>query len=72
MDQFAHRKGSVALTLRDQQGRIMPGRKIEIELKNHAFLFGSGAFWVMDMLEPRVPEEKRQMLQQYGRIGGQS
>ena len=63
MDQFAHRKGRAMLTLRDEKGLPMAGRKVEIELKRHAFLFGSGAFWVMDLFNPRLPAEKREMLQ---------
>ena len=67
MDHLSHRKGQVTLTLRDRQGNIMPGRKVEIELKNHAFLFGSGAFWVMDLCNPHLPPEKKAELEQVWR-----
>ena len=63
MDKLSHRKAACTLTLRDGQGRIMPGRKVEVELKRHEFMFGTGVFWVMDLLDPATPPEKRARLE---------
>jgi len=43
----------------------MTGRKVKAELKRHEFLFGCGIFWLMDMLNPHTPPEKRELLQKY-------
>ena len=63
MEKWAHRKSRCELTIRDAQGRIMPGRKVKIELKQHEFLFGCGVFWLMDLLAPETPPQRRELLQ---------
>ena len=64
MADLSHRKGQCTLTLRDEKGNIMPGRKVEIELKKHDFLFGSGIFWAIELMDPRTPAEKKAELEQ--------
>lgn len=63
MDKLAHRKSGCKLTVRDAQGRVMPGVKMEAELRQHEFMFGTGVFWVMDLLDPATPPEKRAHLE---------
>jgi len=60
-----HRRSSCQLTIRDADGVLMTGRKVKAELKRHEFLFGCGIFWLMDMLNPHTPPEKRELLQKY-------
>ena len=52
MSQYAHRLSTTTLTLKDAQGRPMPGRKVEVDLTRHEFLFGSGCFWLQMLLNP--------------------
>lgn len=63
MDKLAHRKSTTTLTLRDAQGNLMPGRKVEAELKQHEFMFGTGIFWLMDLLDPATAPERKERLQ---------
>ncbi len=63
MDHLQHRKSAAVLTLLDAKGQPMPGRKVTFDLKKHEFLFGTGAFWVTPMLDPRLPPERRAYLE---------
>lgn len=44
MKNYEHRKSTTTLTLTDAAGAPLANRTVEVELKNHEFLFGSGAF----------------------------
>ena len=55
MDKWQHRKSACQIVLKDAQGNPMPGRKVHVELKQHEFLFGTGVFWTMDLLDPATP-----------------
>lgn len=63
MNQYAHRRSGTLITLRDAQGRPMPGQKIEVELQKHEFLFGCGVFWAVPLADPATPAEKRPYLE---------
>ncbi len=63
MTQYAHRQSACTLTLKDAQGLPMPGRKVHVELKNHEFLFGTGAFWLIELLNPATPPQFKEKLQ---------
>ena len=65
MVKWEHRKSVCEITIKDAQGRIMPGQKVRIELKQHEFMFGCGVFWLMDLLDPATPSEKKERLQIY-------
>ena len=65
MEKLAHRKSKCTVTLRDSQGRAMPGRKVRAELKSHEFLFGCGVFWLAELLDPATPPGIRERLQVY-------
>lgn len=65
MSKWQHRISDCEITLKDAQGNPMPGRKVEVELQNHEFLFGCGIFWLMDLLDPATPPEKKELLQRY-------
>ena len=63
MDRFAHRHAESLITLTDAKGQPMPGRKVEIELTKHEFLFGTGVFWLNEMLDPATAPERRAFLE---------
>ena len=65
MVKWEHRKSACEITIKDAQGRIMSGQKVRIELKQHEFMFGCGVFWLMDLLDPATPSEKKERLQIY-------
>ncbi len=65
MSKWQHRVSACEIALKDAQDRPMPGRKVEVELKNHEFLFGCGIFWLMDLLDPGTPPKKKEQLQIY-------
>ncbi|MBQ2955395.1 MAG: endo-1,4-beta-xylanase [Clostridia bacterium] len=65
MSRWEHRKSGCELTIRDAQGRPMPGRKVKAELKRHEFLFGCGIFWLQDLLDPATPPKRRELLEKY-------
>lgn len=63
MDRYAHRKSACTLTLLDQQGNPMPGRKMHARLTKHEFKFGCNIFWASGMFDPKLPTERREHLQ---------
>ena len=63
MDRYAHRKSACTLTLLDQQGNPMPGRKVHARLTKHEFKFGCNIFWASGMFDPKLPPERREHLQ---------
>lgn len=63
MDRYAHRKSACTLTLLDQQGNPMPGRKVHARLTKHEFKFGCNIFWAAGMFDPKLPPERREHLQ---------
>lgn len=48
MDKYQHRKAEKKLVFTDGQGKRLCGRNVDIKLKNHKFMFGWGAFDVLD------------------------
>lgn len=60
MDRYAHRKSACTLTLLDDKGNPMPGRKVHASLSKHEFKFGCNIFWLPAMLDPHVPSERRE------------
>ena len=65
MNQYAHRLSDCTLTLRDAQGNIMPGRKVQAELTRHEFLFGCGCFWLQELLDPATPPQLKEKYQKH-------
>lgn len=65
MDKWQHRKSACQIVLKDAQGNPMPGRKVHAELKQHEFLFGTGVFWTMDLLDPATPPQERERFEKY-------
>ena len=63
MDRYAHRKSACTLTLLDQQGNPMPGRKVHARLTKHEFKFGCNIFWASGMFDSKLPPERREHLQ---------
>lgn len=63
MEQLAHRKAKCVVTLKDAQGRPMPGRKVQLDLKRHEFLFGCGVFWANELADPCTTPERRAYLE---------
>jgi len=55
-DKYAARKSSVILRITDREGRPVPGAKIHAELKKHAFLFGTGAFFTVPLAMSNDPD----------------
>ena len=54
MDRYQHRKSTMKLTLTDESGKAMFGRKVRLTLKNHEFKFGCNIFWLSDMLKSGI------------------
>lgn len=48
MYDYEHRKSRTRITVTDQEGRIMPGREVKLDLVRHEFLFGTGAFFLVN------------------------
>ena len=65
MSHYDHRRSACTITLRDAQGRPMPGRTVRVTLRRHEFLFGCGVFFLIGLLDPAVPPERRARLQTY-------
>ncbi|MBR2718801.1 MAG: endo-1,4-beta-xylanase [Clostridia bacterium] len=63
MDKFAHRKAQSVITLKDAQGNVMPGRKVQFDLTKHEFLFGTGAFWSAPLADPSTKPEHKAYLE---------
>lgn len=63
MEQLAHRKAKSVVTLKDAQGRVMPGRKVQLDLQRHEFLFGCGVFWVNELADPATPPGRKAYLE---------
>lgn len=63
MEQLAHRKAKSVVTLKDAQGRVMPGRKVQLDLQRHEFLFGCGVFWANELADPATPPERKAYLE---------
>lgn len=64
-----HRKAKCSIVLRDSAGTPMAGRKVHLELKKHAFLFGCGIFWLAELLDPGASPERKDLLQITGTHG---
>lgn len=63
MARYAHRKSTCTLTILDQQGKPMPGRKVHAWLTRHEFKFGCNIFWLSGLFEDHLPPEKEAHLQ---------
>lgn len=63
MDRYAHRKSACVLTLLDAQGIPLAGRKVKARQITHEFKFGCNIFWLPEMLDPRTPPQRRQLLE---------
>lgn len=63
MEQLAHRKAKSIITLKDAHGQVMPGRKVQLDLTRHEFLFGCGVFWVNELADPNTPPERKAYLE---------
>lgn len=63
MTRLDHRKASCSITVKDAQGRPMPGQTVTAELVRHEFLFGCGVFFLIDLLDPATPPAKKEYLQ---------
>ncbi len=48
MNKYEHRKAKKTLVLTDADGQRLSGRQVNVKLVNHKFMFGWGAFDVMD------------------------
>ncbi|VGO19240.1 endo-1,4-beta-xylanase [Pontiella sulfatireligans] len=53
-----HRMENMLVEVVDRQGRPIPGARVQMELKNHAFGFGA-ALSVNAMFNPKKPEESK-------------
>jgi len=62
---LAHRRAGCTLTVVDASGRPVPGQTVRAELTRHEFLFGCGAFFVSDMLDPAMAPGRRALLETY-------
>ena len=62
MDRYAHRKSACTLTILDQQGNPMPGRKVRAKQTGHEFKFGCNIFFLPAMFDERVPAERREQI----------
>jgi len=62
---LAHRRAGCTLTVVDASGRPVPGQTVRAELTRHEFLFGCGAFFVSDMLDPATAPGRRALLETY-------
>ena len=65
MSKYTHRLSTTTLTLKDAKGNPMPGRKVNVELSRHEFLFGSGCFWLQELLNPATPPHLKEVFQKY-------
>ncbi len=65
MSKYAHRMSDCTLTLKDAAGRPMPGRKVQVELASHEFLFGCGCFWLQELLDPATPAPLKEKYEKY-------
>ncbi len=63
MDRYAHRKSACTLTLLDEKGVPMAGRKVRATLKKHEFKFGCNIFFLPALLDPRTPPGRREQIQ---------
>lgn len=63
MDKLQHRKAARTLVIKDAQGLPMKGQTIRATLKKHKFKFACGAFDTIPLMDPRTPEDKRELLQ---------
>ncbi len=63
MEELAHRKAKSVVTLKDAQGQVMPGRKVQLDLQRHEFLFGCGVFWANELADPNTPPERKACLE---------
>lgn len=53
---YEHRKSSVDIEFKDSNGKKLANKDITIELTNHEFLFGCGAFDFLPATSKHVPE----------------
>lgn len=58
MKQYEHRKAKTIVTLTDENGRRLCGQKVTARLVNHEFLFGWGAFDVLECANAVTDEQK--------------
>ncbi len=67
-----HRKGEGILTVRDAQGKAIPGAKVKVEQVRHDFLFGCNFFMFGRCGQPELEAEYRQRFEallNYGTLG---
>jgi len=63
MDKYQHRKSQSVIRVLDKNGVPAAGQKVRARLVNHEFLFGTGAFWVMDYLKSGNAPAKQELLE---------
>ena len=63
MDRYEHRKSSCVIRLTDREGKPLAGRKVRAELEKHEFLFGTGGFFAIPLMDPKTPAERKAYLE---------
>ena len=51
-----HRKGFATVTVKDQSGAVIPGAKVKVTQKSHAFRFGANIFMLDELETPEKNE----------------
>lgn len=59
MDKYEHRKAEKLLVFTDGQGRRLRGKQVSAKLKNHSFMFGWGAFDVLEYTD--APDDNNKL-----------
>lgn len=59
MEKYEHRKARKKIILTDKNGERAGGKNVSAKLKNHAFMFGCGAFNVLEYVNAPEEEQKR-------------
>lgn len=59
MDKLAHRKASRRILIKDASGVPVKNKEVQAHMRRHAFLFGSGAFDVLPLVDASTPETER-------------
>ena len=63
MNQWSHRKSQTVISVVDAQGTPVAGRKVQLDLVRHEFLFGTGAFWSAPLASPDTKPEFKAYLE---------
>lgn len=63
MNNYEARKSACVIRVTDAEGRPVAGVPVHAELKQHEFLFGTGAFFSTPLADPEVTGEKKEYLE---------